>query len=301
MSSMYHVAHGDTWIGQLSSAEIFGRVGRGELDPFDHVFDEPKNEWVAIIVHPEFAKDTNFWTEFRMQNLVPTQDGAQRSQAVESRVNKNLESLQNRGNSDLQEMKENGQEPWYVLKGDQRFGPFDYLELIRMLQDQSVCEWDYVWTKRLKEWTRIASLDDFKPESIRKLRTELDEKLGRRVNEVFFRRRFARAQFESSILIHDNKRLFKGQSMEMSAGGIGIQLAPSEATLKVGDHVHLHVKPSPETPAFNSACEVISARPISSGDPQSPVLYGFRFIGLEDKVRNEIDTWATKKKTEDAA
>jgi hypothetical protein len=62
----------------------------------------------------------------------------------------------------------------------------------------------------------------------------------------------------------------------------------------VTDHLHLHVKPSRETPAFNSACEVMTRRVLNAGDPQSPVVYGMKFLGLEDRVKTEIDGWATR-------
>ena len=133
------------------------------------------------------------------------------------------------------------------------------------------------------------------------MRETLSEKLDRSINEVFFRRRFARASFDGSILIHDNKKLYRGRSMEMGAGGLSVQLAAEEAVLKVGDHVHLHVKPSAETPAFNSACEVMSVRSLSTGDANSPVVFGMKFIGLEDNVRTELDGWATRKKNGAAA
>lgn len=290
MSQLFHVARGDSCVGQFSTKEILGRVQRGELDPFDHVFDEAANDWIAIIVHPIFAAETDFWNSYRHQNV-----------AKPKKLSEAIQSIEQRGKNDPAEMVENGQEAWFVLKGDHRFGPFDYLELIRMLQDHSVSDWDFVWTKRLTKWMRLSSLPEFQPEAIKGLRMEMDEKLSRRVNEVFFRRRFARAPFEGSILIHDNKRLFKGRSMEMGAGGLAIQINSTDATLKVGDQIHLHVKPSAETPAFNSACDVMSSRPVSSGDPQSPVVYGLKFIGLEERVRNEIDGWATRKKSGDAA
>lgn len=270
----YHVARGDTCIGRFPVADILSRVERGELDPFDHVYDEAKNDWVAIIVHPVFSAHDEFWRRYRNVNV------SKPIKIDKARV------------KDAPEL-DDGKEAWFVLKGDHRFGPFDYLELVRLLQEKNLNDWDYVWTKRLPKWSRLSSLPEFHMETIQHLRESLSENLGGGVNEVFFRRRFARAHFEGSIIVHNNQKLFRGRSIEMSAGGLSLHL--NEGDLKVGDTVHLHVKPSRETPAFNSGCEVMSRRVLNAGDPKSPVVYGLKFHNLEDRVKSEIDGWATRQ------
>lgn len=279
----FHVARGDTCVGQFPVEDILGRVERGELDPFDHVYDEDQKDWIAIIVHPTFAAHQEFWKRYQNVNVAkPVQRGPVKAKPAPD--------------------FEDGKEAWFVLKGDHRFGPFEYLELIRLTQEKSLNDWDYVWTKRLPKWVRLSSLPEFNPETIQHLRESLSHQLGGSVNEVFFRRRFARAAFEGSILVHNNQKLYKGRSIEMSAGGLSLILG--EADLSIGDNLHLHVKPSRETPAFNSACEVMTRRVLNSGDPNSPVVYGLKFLGLEERVKTEIDGWATrslnKSKTEAA-
>lgn len=279
----FHVARGDTCIGCFAVEEILSRVGRGELDPFDHVYDDAQKDWVAIIVHPKFASHQEFWKKYQNVNVAKpaTLD-------VSSKI-------------PVPELND-GKEAWFVLKGDHRFGPFEYLELVRLTQEKNLADWDYVWTKRLPKWTRISALNEFKPEIINHLRESLSQELGGAVNEVFFRRRFARAAFESSILVHNNQKLYRGRSIEMSAGGLSLVL--NDGDIKVGDTLHLHVKPSRETPAFNSDCEVMARRVLNAGDAASPVVYGLKFTALEDRVKTEIDGWATrsvnKNKTEAA-
>ncbi len=269
----FHVARGDTCVGIYPVEEILNRVERGELDPFDHVYDESQKDWVAIIVHPSFTCHQEFWKTYQHVNVAkPVARGPVKIQPAPE--------------------LEDGKEAWFVLKGDHRFGPFEYLELVRLTQDKSVNDWDYVWTKRLPKWVRISSLAEFNPQTIQHLRESLSQQLGASVNEVFFRRRFARAAFEGSILVHDNQKVYRGRSIEMSAGGLSLVL--SEGEISIGDSLHLHVKPSRETPAFNSACEVMTRRVLNTGDAKSPVVYGLKFIGLEDRVKTEIDGWATR-------
>jgi hypothetical protein len=269
----FHVARGDTCVGCFAVTEILSRVERGDLDPFDHVYDESQKDWIAIIVHPSFASHQEFWKKY--QHLKVSKPIAAPGLVVTS-----------------DSVNESSKEAWFVLKGDHRFGPFEYLELVRLTQERNLNDWDYVWTKRLPKWARISSLPEFRPEAITQLRESLSQELGASVNEVFFRRRFARAAFESSILVHNNQKVFRGRSLELSAGGLSLELA--EGDIKLSDHLHLHVKPSLETPAFNSACEVVTRRVMNAGDPKSPVVYGMKFLGLEDRVKKEIDGWANR-------
>jgi hypothetical protein len=277
-NDQFHVARGDTCVGRFAVTEILSRVERGELDPFDHVYDEDQKDWIAIIVHPLFAVHQDFWKKYQHVNVAkPARNSLNGNQIGKTAPTPELED---------------GKEAWFVLKGDHRFGPFEYLELVRLTQEKSLNDWDYVWTKRLPKWVRISSLPEFHSETITHLRESLSQELGGAVNEVFFRRRFARAAFEGSILVHNNQKLYRGRSLEMSAGGLSLVL--NEGDLKISDHLHLHVKPSRETPAFNSACEVMARRVLNAGDPSSPVVYGMKFIGLEDHVKTEIDGWATR-------
>lgn len=272
-TDLFHVARGDTCIGRFPVDEILNRVERRELDPFDHVYDEDQKDWIAIIVHPKFATHQEFWKKYHHINV---------AKPVKKELTKAKPAPE----------LEDGKEAWFVLKGDHRFGPFEYLELVRLTQEKNLNDWDYVWTKRLPKWVRLSSLPEFHVETIEHLRESLSQQLGGSVNEVFFRRRFARAAFESSILVHNNQKLYRGRSLEMSAGGLSLVL--SEGDIKVTDHLHLHVKPSRETPAFNSACEVMARRVLNAADPKSPVVYGLKFVGLEERVKSEIDGWATR-------
>lgn len=267
----FHVARGETPVGRFTVNEILERVEKGELDPLDHVYDESKLDWVAISFHPSFSRHKDFWQRLALgkkanQEKTPDQQVAGKS---------------------------TDQEEWFVLKGDNRFGPYEYLELVRLTQDKSLNDWDFVWTKRLPKWVRIAMLPEFKPETIQSLREALSQKLGGTVNEIFFRRRYARATFGGSILVHNNQRLFKGKSLEMGAGGISLVL--QDGDLKVGDKVHVHIKPSKDTPAFNSACEVMSRR---AGDANTQVVFGVKFLEIDDSVKTQIDRWATKQVNE---
>src|SRR5690606_16669920 len=89
---------------------------------------------------------------------------------------------------------------WYVLKGENKFGPFSYTDVVKMLQQGVVFEFDFAWHSGLTNWERIAELPAFAKENIRKLKDTLMPE----ISEVFFRRRHRRVKYGGTILIHDN-------------------------------------------------------------------------------------------------
>jgi hypothetical protein len=71
---------------------------------------------------------------------------------------------------------------WYVLKGDNKFGPFSYREVLKMLQEKVAFEFDFAWHPGLSTWVRIADLDAFKPAYISQIQTaDMPD-----ISEVFF-------------------------------------------------------------------------------------------------------------------
>lgn len=70
---------------------------------------------------------------------------------------------------------------WYILKGENKFGPFSYPDVLKMLQQKVVFEFDFAWHPGLSTWVRIADLDSFKPDNIGKMK----ETLMPEISEVF--------------------------------------------------------------------------------------------------------------------
>jgi hypothetical protein len=182
---------------------------------------------------------------------------------------------------------------WYVLKGENKFGPFAYMDLVKMLQEKKVFEFDYVWHAQLGSWTRMAELKEFQPQSIQNLQSaEMPE-----LSEVFFRRRHKRASFNASILVHDNKSVWKGEGIEISAGGAGLYM--DNAMLVPGQTLFLHFKPGDGVPPFNATCEIVSKKFMKGiKDRKSPIKYGVKFINIAPTTQEMIAEYAGR---EDAA
>ncbi len=269
--TLFYVYHQGEQSGPVSLTDIAARVRSRALDLNDYIYDEAASDWIVIVAHPglsESIKDVK-----PASSVTPTGPVAKvLAPAVDGHPNE-----------------------WFALKGNLRFGPFAYTEIIHLLQEKSMYDSDFVWHAGLKEWKKVADLPDFHPEAIRKLR-----ELGQtKLNEVFFRRRHARIQHDGSILMHNNQKVFRGTSLEISAGGAGIML--ETAALEVGNQVFLHFKPASELPPFNAVCEIVSRRPVNSADVLAPIHYGVKFLKIESTLTDAIENLALRVTTKKVA
>ena len=278
----YYVSANGEQQGPFTAEQIVERVNRKTLDASDYLFDEAKQDWIMLMAHPQLSQ--------ALKTLKPlsstSSSGQGLGQGSGSTSASNVSALRagqskDGGGGEITE--------WFVLKGESKFGPFSYPELIKMLQDKSIFEFDYVWHVGLKAWERIATIAEFSPDKVRNFRGSSEGP----INEVFFRRRHARAHHGASILVHDNRAVYKGRSIEVSAGGAGIVI--ENAMLQPGESLYLHFKPGDQTPPFNAACEIISKSFVNASDKSAPVRYGVKFTKIETQTQQILNEFALKK------
>jgi hypothetical protein len=257
--TLFYVSHVGVQDGPFSIAEIVARVVDGKLDKSDYIYDEGAGDWLILMAHPELS-----------------------SQLMHDPLRKPAPST-------LETPKPLSSEEWYILKKEMRYGPFAIQEILKLLQEKSVFDSDFVWRTGMKTWCMLSECADFSAENINKLRES-----GTPINETYFRRRYARAAYDTSILVHDNKKVYKGQSVELSEGGAGIML--ETPTLEVGHKLYLHFKPASELPSFNAVCEVVSRRMVNSSDKNAPVHYGVKFTSIERHYTHKIHDYTQKSR-----
>lgn len=260
-------------LGPWTHAEILNEIKSGRLAWTDYIFDDQKKDWALLFEYGAFSEYIKAWAD-QPQKMVgqyagQAQTGNPSKNATDPAQDKKLE------------------EEWFVLKGDDtKYGPFCYLELVKRLQEKSVHEFDYVWTARLDGWTRISEASDFSPEKIKELK-----KVGsNEAAKVFFRRRHARALYGASILIHDNRAVWKGQSCEISPGGAGLLVESDE--IQIGQVLFLHFKAGDGVPPFNAVCSIVSKHT----EKGKEVRYGVKFTSISRSIQAAI-----KKYTDQAA
>lgn len=172
---------------------------------------------------------------------------------------------------------------------ENKFGPFSYPDVLKMLQQKVVFEFDFAWHPGLSTWVRIADLDPFKPDNIGKMK----ETLMPEISEVFFRRRHRRVRYGGTILVHDNKSVWKGKGVEISAGGAGVVM--ENAMVVPGQTLYLHFKPGDGVPPFNAICEVVSKQYVEGvKEKNAPIRYGLKFTSISPTTQKFLQEFAKR-------
>ena len=261
--TLFYVYHQGEQKGPISLSEIASKLRTRELEMNDYLYDEASSDWAVLAAYPALS------------DLIKDVQVSAPAPQIEKSVPETDE--------------------WFALKGNLRFGPFAYTELVRLLQEKSMHDSDFVWHTGLKEWKKVSELEQFAPDAIRDLRQSGQAGL----NEVFFRRRHARLEHDGSILMHNNQKVYRGKSLEISAGGAGIVLDTTK--LEVGNQVFLHFKPAKDLPPFNAVCEVVSRRPVNAADALAPIHYGVKFLKIETKTTKAIEALAARTEAKKAS
>ncbi len=269
MQSKFYVSHMGQQMGPYQVDEIVNLVNEGTLSPLDYAYDETAGDWVLFLEHAHLAEKVKALKPKAPPRPAPTPEKKEATVHAIGKVDNVPAHMQ-------QYM---GKE-WFVLKGENKFGPFAYTDVIKMLQQGVIFEFDFAWYSGLDTWKRIAELEAYSKDNVRALKdTVLPE-----IREVFFRRRHKRVQYGGTILIHDNKSVWKGKAVEVSEGGAGIVM---ENSLCVpGQQLYLHFKPGDGVPPFNAICEIVSKDYVGDvRDPKSPIKYGLRFKTLSAETQ----------------
>ena len=264
MQSQFYVSHGEEQLGPWTVTQIVEKLSLGEVSTLDYLYDEAKKDWILVVEHPQMLEALKSQKPVA-PSIKPPKKMPEKEVVAEA------------------VSEERPSEEWFVLKWENRYGPFEYEEVIKMLQEKTVFEFDFVWKTGMESWVRIAELDDFKPGRIRSLQSSGGPKLA----EVFFRRRHMRTSFNGSIIVHDNNSVWKGKSVEISEGGAGLVMHNS--MVLPGQKLYLHFKPGDSVPPFNAVCEVVSKRFIKGvKSSEAPVSYGVKFVDIETSTQEEI-------------
>ncbi len=254
----FYISHEGRQLGPWEHAEILKKLNVNEIVWTDYLFDEGQNDWVLLMEHAQFAESFKNHSQ------------------VKKAEEKKAEPMKN-----VSKEKE-----WFTLKGENKYGPFSFVDVVKMLQEKSLFEFDFIWNNTMSAWKRVSEVQEFGAEKIKALK----ESGLAEVSEVFFRRRHARASYGASLVIHNNKTVWRGQSIELSSGGAGIIIENTE--LEPGQTLFLHFKAGDGVPPFNAICSVVSKNVMSGKKREAK--YGVKFTSISQTIQQAIKTYAEK-------
>lgn len=259
--TQFFVSHDGQTMGPHTINELMKKLEKNELEWTDYIFDDQANDWVMLMESKHINHD--------MKPATKKPEGMPKAHAKE-------------------EAKEGADgDDWFILKGDDQSGPFSLHDLVKMLQDKTLFEFDYIWKPGQDSWKRVAEVTEFMPEQIKDLKSS---KMSA-ISNIFFRRRFKRREFGGTLIIHDNKKVWHGKSLEISEGGAGLIMF--NAMVLPGTTLYLHFRPSGNVPPFNALVEVVSKKYVKGvQDFNAPMSYGVRFIKIQDEARQYLHDFA---------
>ena len=246
-------------VGPWALNEIIKNLKSNGLAWTDYLYDEAKQDWVLLMDHPALLSHFRETGGVSAKGATPSPKNPQSKGKPE----------------ELSNDKE-----WFVLKDENKYGPFTFVDLVKMLQDKNLYEFDYIWNSGFTNWKRVSECEEFRPEKVRALRGSGHPE----IEEVFFRRRHARARYGASLVVHNNQKVWKGESLEISPGGCGLFIENS--LLEPGQTLFLHFKAGDGVPPFNAICQIVSKQMSTNGSAQ--VKYGVKFTSISRQVQLAI-------------
>lgn len=264
MQTHFYISYGKENLGPFTIEEIIEKIRSDAISPTGYLYDEGLAKWIPFLESDILKSQLS---EKGFQKLLKT--------SYKTTSHKTENSIQ----------KDSSDDEWYVLRGTRKYGPYKYLKIFKMLQEKKVYEFDFVWKPGLSGWMRIAELECFQSEKLKKLNSS---------SNIFFRRRHFRFSYYTSIIVHNNKSVWRGESFEVSEGGAGIVMYNS--TLQSGEKLHIHFRPDGNTPSFNALCEIVNKKykkDVVKKD--EPTKYGVKFINPNAGVKKALKNLASNK------
>lgn len=250
----YFVAKEGIQKGPWTLQEITHNIQKKLISWNDYIYDEKNNDWMFLFEFPEL---TELFNKSFKTPLNHKMSGAS-TNYYEERV-------------------------WYILKQNENYGPFCYLDLIQMLQSKTLFEHDFLWRTGRLSWKRLADIEEFSSDRLKEVFKVLAEENNSTAEKVFFRRRFPRAKYKCELLVHDQQKVYSAQSMEISAGGASFKVP--NVHFEIDSQVYLHFKPGGDVPPFNAVCRIVS----KAGE-----VYGVSFVNISTAIKDTIANYAKK-------
>ena len=293
-SNQHHVSKDGQTLGPWTVEEIAAKLAAGEIAITDFAWDDTSTQWVSLLEFAELKTHLQARKPSAPPKMATSKPAAAVSagtalaataSSVSQEVSPQNTSSVAKPTVVVTSMSEDEAIQWYVTRGQQKFGPFNYFGVVKALQDKSIFEFDYIWKEGMDGWVRLAEHEKFNAEAIRGLLSSLEEKKAH--GDVFAQRRHARLAVENDVLINDNQSVSPGRMVEGSAGGTGLIIKNS--TLIPGQLIHVHFSSLDGLPAFNAIGEIVSKKfTRGARDSRAAIHYGVRFVKMDPAAEERV-------------
>lgn len=188
---------------------------------------------------------------------------------------------------------------WYILRGEMKYGPYEYRSLITMIQTGELFDYNYIWAAHLENWTLLGDLQEFSKDRLCRLIETKDH-----ISGAFIERKFPRVDLVTPIYAHDDHNFFDGQTLSVSENGALVLL--NDPLLQLGQQILIHFRSSDvNTKPFNVHCEIVRKNFSKQRlNVKSGLHYAVRFLNVQDQGMTQLTKWtrggASKEETNDS-
>lgn len=181
---------------------------------------------------------------------------------------------------------------WYVLRGENKYGPFEYSAMIRMLQKNEIYDYNYVWAPHLESWSLLGELADFSKDRLARLIENNAE-----MRKAFITRAFPRVDCVIPVYGHNDHLFFDGQTLSVSENGSLLLL--NTPLMLPGQDLLLHVR-NPGV-AFNVKAQIVRKNFTRTRiNVKSGLHYAVRFLEVSPAGQAELKKIVTSAASKEA-
>lgn len=140
---------------------------------------------------------------------------------------------------------------WFILRGENKFGPFEYPSMLSMIQNGELFDYNYIWAAHLEGWMPLGEVPEFSKDRLALLINSKDP-----MSFAFFHRGADRAEIKIQVLGHNQEYFFDGQTESVSVNGALVLL--NNPLLLPGQKLMLHFKECEINPkSFNVLSQIV--------------------------------------------
>jgi hypothetical protein len=175
---------------------------------------------------------------------------------------------------------------WYILRGEMKYGPYEYKSLITMIQTGELQDYNYVWAAHLENWCLVGEVADFSKDRLARLIQTKDHLSG-----SFKDRQADRVDVTTPVYAHNDHNFFDGHTLSVSENGALVLL--NDPLLLPGQKIMLHFRESDQNPeGFNVLCEIVRKNYSKQRlNVKSGLHYAVRFLQVQDQGKTQLTNW----------
>ncbi len=188
--------------------------------------------------------------------------------------------------SEMRATNNNSDQNWYILRGDMKYGPYEYKSLITMIQNGELFDYNYAWAPHMEQWGMVGDLPEFSRDRLCRLIETKDHLAG-----AFKDRQKARADLITPVYAHNDHSFFDGNTLSVSENGALVLL--NDPLLLPGQQLLLHFRESKNNPiAFNTLAEIVRKNFSKQRlNVKSGLHYAVRFLHVQDHGKEQLINW----------